>query len=444
MDTAERCVRISNSYYNLGLEKAKKRDLSGAVPCLVHALKFNKHHTDARNLLGLIYYEVGEVTDALVQWVISMNLQPEQNRADIYLDEIQRKRGRLEACGQVISRYNQALSFAQNENYDLAVLELNRAVQDNPKYVRANLLLALLLMNREEYLRAGKILSSVLKTDRGNPQAIWYLSVVRESITPEKAAAERKKNKNRKETSGGREQSEEMIVPSTYRENTGWQTTLNIGMGLIIGAAAVIFLYMPTRTAYLEQAHNRDLISVSNELNDANNRIESLTSDNTSLTTEKDDLTNQLNTIVETDTYKLSQYQKLIGILENYRNNNYSKAADLFATIDSSQLTDIDDGSNVSVSQIFKSISGKMNSEGYVSLTKDGNGYYEKADYKTAISYYDKALAIKADYEEAMFRKAMSYKKLGDIQNANNLFGEVIIRFPNTEFAAQAKAERGY
>ena len=92
-DYARKNQQIANSFYNLGLEKARIRDLSGAAQCLKKSLHFNKYQTDARNLLGLIYYENGEVADALVQWVISLNLQPEDNLADHYLDEIQRMRG---------------------------------------------------------------------------------------------------------------------------------------------------------------------------------------------------------------------------------------------------------------------------------------------------------------------------------------------------------------
>lgn len=100
MDIAAKNRQIANSYYNLGLEKAKVRDLSGAAQCLKKSLHFSKYQTDARNLLGLIYYENGEVADALVQWVISLNLQPENNLADHYLDEIQRKPGQLETESQ--------------------------------------------------------------------------------------------------------------------------------------------------------------------------------------------------------------------------------------------------------------------------------------------------------------------------------------------------------
>ena len=97
MDYARRCQLIANGYYNQGLEKARIRDLSGAAECLKKSLHFNKYQTDARNLLGLIYYEMGETAESLVQWVISQNLQPEHNRAEVYLRRIQGKPGRLEA-----------------------------------------------------------------------------------------------------------------------------------------------------------------------------------------------------------------------------------------------------------------------------------------------------------------------------------------------------------
>ena len=106
MDYAKRCRRIANGYYNQGLEKAKIRDLTGAAECLKKSLHFNKYQTDARNLLGLIYYEMGETGESLVQWVISMNLQPDGNRAEVYLGEIQGRRGKLEAENQNIRKYN--------------------------------------------------------------------------------------------------------------------------------------------------------------------------------------------------------------------------------------------------------------------------------------------------------------------------------------------------
>ena len=96
MDNAKRNRQVANGFYNLGLEKAKRRDLTGAVEYLKKSLRFDKYQMDARNLLGLVFYELGETADALMQWVISMNLHPEDNPADSFLEKIQRKPGQLE------------------------------------------------------------------------------------------------------------------------------------------------------------------------------------------------------------------------------------------------------------------------------------------------------------------------------------------------------------
>ena len=55
----------SNAYYNDALEKAAVRDLSGAIESLRTSLRFYKMNIDARNLLGLVYFETGEVVEAL-------------------------------------------------------------------------------------------------------------------------------------------------------------------------------------------------------------------------------------------------------------------------------------------------------------------------------------------------------------------------------------------
>ena len=101
MDRTRKIRLISNSFYNAGLERAKRRDLTGAVEYLKKCLNLNKYHIDARNLLGLIYYEMGEVSEALVQWVISMNFREQDNRADYYLDQIQRKQDRKRAISYI-------------------------------------------------------------------------------------------------------------------------------------------------------------------------------------------------------------------------------------------------------------------------------------------------------------------------------------------------------
>lgn len=85
----KKIMRSSNLYYNKGLERAGVRDLSGAVQMLKKSLEMNKRNTAARNLLGLVYFEMGETVAALGEWVVSKHFQPEDNRADDYMEQIQ-------------------------------------------------------------------------------------------------------------------------------------------------------------------------------------------------------------------------------------------------------------------------------------------------------------------------------------------------------------------
>ena len=133
-NAAERCRKAANSYYNRGLVRARERDLSGAAPLLKRALELDKTHMEARNLLGLVFYESGEVGDALVQWVISMGLQPENNPAIRYLDDIRRKSGRIRTYARQIQRYNAAL------NEQGGTLEIEYVVDFDHAFVGTNTL----------------------------------------------------------------------------------------------------------------------------------------------------------------------------------------------------------------------------------------------------------------------------------------------------------------
>ena len=145
----KKLARISNTYYNAGLAKANVRDLSGAIQDLKYSLEINKYNTQARNLLGLIYFEMGEVVDALTEWIISKNLEPKKNTADEYIKAIQESPAQLETMNQTIKKYNQALTYCQQGSDDLAIIQLKKVLSLNPRLVKAHQLLALLYIKTE-------------------------------------------------------------------------------------------------------------------------------------------------------------------------------------------------------------------------------------------------------------------------------------------------------
>ncbi len=170
----KRILMTSNRFYNDGLAKANVRDLSGAIGSLRQSLKFNKNNIDARNLLGLIYFETGEVVAALSEWVISKNLRPGKNIADTYIEMVQSNAVRLDSIHQTIKKYNQALAYCQQDSMDLAVIQLKKVLSLNPRFVRAHQLLALLYINMEEWEKAKRELDKCLVIDRGNTMTLRY------------------------------------------------------------------------------------------------------------------------------------------------------------------------------------------------------------------------------------------------------------------------------
>lgn len=170
-----KAYNTSDYYFNVGYDKAVARDLSGAVESLNMSLRYNKKNVMTRNLLGLIYYEMGEVVMALSHWVMSVNYQGTNNLASKYLKELRQDPTQLDSVDQIAKKYNMALGYAKTEDYDLAILQLKSTLSSNPHFVKGYLLLALIYIQENNYEKARTTLRRVLKIDKANPLAIHYL-----------------------------------------------------------------------------------------------------------------------------------------------------------------------------------------------------------------------------------------------------------------------------
>lgn len=434
MDYLQKIQFASNSYYNRGLEMARERDLSGAAEYLKRALQFNKYHTDARNLLGLIFYEMGETSDALIQWVISINLQPDNNLADKYLDEVQRKPGQLEIASQTIKKYNQALIHAQNGSDDLAVLQLKRIVEEKPNFVKAHLLLAVLYMAHEDFTKAGKSLYKVLQIDRNNQKAERYMDYVKSRTG--KADVEKRKMKNA--FSHREMQDDDVILPPTYKENTGWQSIINIAIGLLLGAVVVLFMVMPARERSLNYEHNQEMRSYADKLNIANQEAARYQKEAEQYQEEKAKAEENLNSLIGDSGSTLVQYQTLISILDALRKGDPQTAVQLYIDMDASKITE------ENMVNILAGVKAEMEVSAPAVLESLAAQSTSAGDYDAALHYYEKYMEINDRNPQIIFNMAMIYKTKGDEDTADQLFGQVIMNFSDSQLAEQAKAERGY
>lgn len=445
MKKNRRLEQISNGYYNLGLSLAKERNLSSALNALSISLGLNKKNTDARNLYGLIQFEMGEETKALISWVISININPINNPAQNYLQKLRNKSAYLEKSQDAISKYNKAISQIKTVNYDMARITLKQAVDIRPHFVKAMLALALLDIREGKSSEAKKLLDNVLSIDRFNTKAITYLEEMK-PLTEKNARKEKlnvigspvKKEKPVENVNNG------MPVTEIYKNYSGMFTAINVGIGLIVGACAMVFLYMPTMKVALNNAHNKEIVEISQQLNDVNLSIETLKSENEGLNEQVNKLTEVNNTSTENMNYKLLQYVYFLGLIKEYNTKNYTRAAEIFSNLDVGQLTDVDNGLGISVTGTFAEMAPKMREEGPKLLLKVADGLNRSGDFAGAIGYYDAALRISPDYVEAKYKKALAYKTMGDVDTANNLFTEIITNYPDDRFANESKKERGY
>lgn len=435
MDVGMKNRRLANAFYNVGLAKAKNRDLSGAIAALKKSLRCNKFQTDARNLLGLIYNEIGEVGSAVAQWVISLNLQEENNLAEEYLRRIYGAKGYLESADQAAKKYNQALMYAQNDNADLAILLLMRMLTEMPNYVKAQELLALLYIQREDFTKAGRCLYHALKVDCYNPLAQRYMAFVKQNTG--RAEVEKRKLKNA--FSHRQMQDDDIILPPSYKENTGWQSILNILAGLVLGVVVVFFLVMPASREAINSRHNEEVRQNLELINQKNIRIDELEKGIADAEKAQSEAEDSLAAMVNDNGGVIGQYQKLVLILQAYRNDDLRSAAAAYVDLDLSLLND------GVLNDIVAWIQQDMTANGWQILEQMGDeAAGQEGGGAQAIEYYEKSLKIKGDNPGVLFKIGMIYENQGDADTANEYFGNIIMTYPGTEYADQAKEQRGY
>ncbi len=291
----KKIVKLSNTYYNMGLQKAQIRDLSGAAELLKRSVGLYKYNTAARNLLGLVYYEMGEIVNALKEWVLSKNFDPEKNLADEYIKRVQSNQNRLEALNQSVRKYNVALSYAGQGKDDMAIIQLKKVLNINEQFLKGYQLLGLLYIKKEEYEKAKKVLNKSLTIDKYNTLSIKYLNEVKDlsGVTEKelKKELEKSKKEEKKNLSG-----HDVIIPkSTYREiNYGFFTFLYVVIGILLGAAMVFFLVTPARVTEAKKEQTEELKAYMEDISKLNITISDFENQVAALNKEKQTLAAQL------------------------------------------------------------------------------------------------------------------------------------------------------
>ena len=434
----KRIVRISNLLYNRGLEKATVRDLSGAITCLKQSLKFNKENIDARNLLGLCYFETGEVVSALCEWVISKNLMPEGNLADYYITQLQNNKNRLDVINQTIRKYNQSIEYCRQGNEDMAVIQLKKVVAQNPKLVKAYQLLALLYIRNQDYEKARRLLKKAAAVDNTDTTTLRYLTEIEEVTGKSTTLTTRKRKRDtQREESGGTLRyvsgNETIIQPTTFRDSSTVATFINIALGILLGGAIVWFMVVPASRQSIQASANQQVTDANTKLASEQARLQDLQDEIDSYTSQAD----QANQERDNALAKADSYDELLAVADLYVSGNQSGAADALAQLNGD---DFDDNAKALYDDLTTAVSSSLFTQYYTA----GTNAYVAGDYATAAQQLQ--LAVESDPEgansnfvDALAYLGFAYYNQGDTQNANEIFNRIVTEYPGTSWASQVQ-----
>lgn len=437
----KRIMHLSNFYYNKGLEKAGIRDLSGAVFMLKKSLGMNKRNTEARNLLGLVYFEMGETVAALGEWVISKHFQPEENRADEYMDRIQSAPTKLDAMNQAIKKYNIALEAARQGGDDLAILQLKKVVSLNPKFIRARLLLALLYIHRGQPERAKKQLLHTLQIDMANTAALRYL----QEITLPQQETEQRADGDAGEPDGGYigggYTSKGGLKEELLEEKPNVTAWVTLVVGTLIGVLVTFILIVPTARRNIRAEYDKEQLDYSSELRVKEATIASLEKEAELWQGKYEDTAKELSSIVIPE-YDTAMYDGLFDILAEYlvlEHQEEPSFEQLFALAGQIAESDAERFENSEAKRIYE----KLRDEVYGRVAEDayhrGREVYDEGDYAQSGMYLKAACEYGYVRDSCYYYLGRSLQYTQEYEQAAVYYRMLLEEFPDSSLASYAR-----
>ena len=311
---------LSRKCYNEGLEKASVRDLSGAISCLKQSLMYNKHNIQARNLLGLVYFETGEVVAALSEWVNSKNLQPSRNLASEYINKLQANSNKLEAINETIRKYNDALNLCREGHEDMAAIRLKKILTQNPKLIKGYHLLALVQIKEGEYNKARRTLRKAAKIDKTNTTTLRFLSEIDEQ-TGVSTRLDRQNKRSKKQVDSS--ESDMVIRTPQYKEKSRVSLFFTLIAGFAAGLLAFYLLAVPAIRQGIYREANQQIVKYSDAVSSQGAELTKAQSQ----AQESGDTVEAASKQIEEEKKKSSSYEALIEAYAALQQQNMDEAA---------------------------------------------------------------------------------------------------------------------
>ena len=426
IDWVRKIWNKSACYYNEGLVAAQNRELSRACIYLQKAITLYHYNIEARNLLGLVYLEIGQVGEALKEWIISCSLQKEENRASYYIQAMQKHPKYMEAGKEAIVLYNRALGYLKQGSIDMAMIRLKKAISLQPKLIEARVLLALVYIRQKQYTKANEQVKKTLDIDKGHQRALlYYKDLQREAANGVGNCEKVYPSRQQKPVSLSR-----TLDTSGYlRKRVGYFLLGSFAM-LILGKYLVLPSQIKNYQGEIKQLQTSEE-TLSQQLQTLSETYEvkltELENDKTKLESEVTQYKKSVNT--------LTQKQKLNVAVQLEEERDYVKAAETIYSVSSSGLEEED-------LQLLTELKERVYSKAAEVLYSEGIRLYQREEYTDALTSLESVLLYEP--EEWIGSKTLYY--LAEIHDVNQevdiakrYYEKVKVEYPDTHSAVRAK-----
>lgn len=426
---------MAERLYNEGLEQAQGRCLSGAIESLTMCIRLQKNHIHAQNLLGLVYWEIGEVGQAIKHWVASISHQEEDNIAKEFLETVQSLPGELSKLNDTIILYNKSLQYIAQGSEDIAIISLRKAISQNPNYIEAKVLLSLYYITKEQEEKAEKLLDEVFEVSSDHPKANRYYHY----LSPESKVKQEVTRKHAVPKVARIQPSVQPLpLPQGVAKNIIEPKPLRGSIiAFIIGAICMVgvyaFLITPSKTAEL-----KDQIKIAQDkgdelkerleviLGEKEEAIKILQDEKTNL--EKANSGLQQEQLAQEQVLQLQSAEKLV------EERNWVEAA---ARLNNVNIDYLGQDRKVQHTELIESVYPKAGEELYY----EGNRQYKAKEYDEAINLLEESYGYAKEErfsDNVLYLIGRSYEGLENMEQATQYYQSAIDNYPGTDGAGSA------
>lgn len=163
---------VKQSSYQLALICIENKDITNALKNLNTAIEIEPNNVEVLNSLALCYFILGDFDEAEKRWYEVLKIDATNNEAKASLDHLLSP-----AFSFWIKRYHSVLKEIEKRNYDVAIKELKKLMEENDTIIGVYQLLGLCYLAKGDKKYAVKIWRKGLAIDKSNPQLIDYLNL---------------------------------------------------------------------------------------------------------------------------------------------------------------------------------------------------------------------------------------------------------------------------